>query len=290
MAKIPDWRRALLRLLAIALLTYLGMCALISAGRNEILFPMRGQERAAGRTAPPGYETWWHTMRDGVRVEAWWRPAPGSSAARPAPAVLVFHGNGELIDDSRDFAEVWSELGASVLLVEYRGYGRSEGEPGIDACRADAVEWFDRVAALPSVRREAVLAHGFSLGGVFAAELAAERPVAALALESTVAGLREAARDRHVWVLFTRERFDAAASLRKLPPGVPVLLTHGRSDRVVPFRHLALLAKARPDATIVADTHDHYPLSTQEHPELLQELLAAVVAREGAARRGGAGP
>lgn len=286
MLKTPEWRRALLRLTVIAALAYLGMCALISAQRNAIIFPVRGQERAAGREAPAGYETWWRTMRDGVRVEAWWRPAKGASPERPAPAVMVFHGNGELIDDSRDFADSWTELGASVLLVEYRGYGRSQGEPGITLCRDDAVEWFDRLAATPGVRRDLILAHGFSLGGVFAAELAGLRPIAGLAMESTVASLRQAARDRRVWVLFTRERFDATAVLRRLDPGVPVLLTHGRADGVVPFRHLALLAEARPGATIVADAHDHYPLSTQGRPDLLRALLAAALARAGQASPG----
>ena len=180
---------------------------------------------------------------------------------------------------------MWHELGASVLLVEYRGYGRSDGEPGITACKGDAVEWFDRVAARPEVRRDVILAHGFSLGGVFAAELAGERPAAGLALEGTVASLREAARDRQVWVMFTRERFDATAVLRRLDPRVPVLLTHGRRDDVVGFRHHGLLAAARPGARAVADDYDHYPLSTWQRPDLLSELLGR--AREGAGEANG---
>jgi fermentation-respiration switch protein FrsA (DUF1100 family) len=246
--------------------------------KEAILFPMHGRERAAGKLAPAGYETWWHAMRDGTRVEGWWLPAKGASAEKPAPAVIVFHGNGELIDDSRDFAEVWHELGVNVLLAEYRGYGRSEGAPGVTSCKGDSTEWFDLVAARPEVRREAILAHGFSLGGVFAAELTAERPVAGLALEGTVASLREAAHDRHVWILFTRERFDAVAVLRRLESRVPVLLTHGRRDGVVGFRHHELLAAARPGSRVVADDHDHYPLSTQQRPDLLRELLTRAVA------------
>jgi uncharacterized protein len=240
--------RAALRLFLIAALAYVGLCGFVAAKKEAIIFPNHGRERAVGRTAPAGFETWWHTMRDGTRVEAWWRPALGASAAQPAPAVIVFHGNGELIDDSRDFAAIWHTLGASVLLVEYRGYGRSEGTPGITGCASDSLEWFDRVVATPGVRADLVLAHGFSLGGVFAAELTGSRPVAGLILESTVASLSEAARDRFIWLLLTRERFDALAVLRHLDPTVPVLLTHGTGDTVVPFRHHALLAAARPTA------------------------------------------
>lgn len=272
--KTRSLRRALLRWVLVAATSYLAVCGVVAWQKEAILFPMHGRERAAGKLAPSGYETWWHAMRDGTRVEGWWLPARGASAEKPAPAVIVFHGNGELIDDSRDFAEVWHELGVNVLLAEYRGYGRSEGAPGITSCKGDSVEWFDLVAARPEVKRETILAHGFSLGGIFAAELAAERPVAGLALEGTVASLRDAARDRHVWILLTRERFDATAVLRRLDPRVPVLLTHGRPDGVVGFRHHLLLAAARPGARAVAGDHDHYPLSTQERPDLLRELLA----------------
>lgn len=278
--------RAALRLTGIAGLTYLAVCGIAAWNKEALIFPDHGRTRAAGKIAPAGYETWWRTMADGVRVEGWWRPAPGISPERPGPAVIVFHGNGELIDESRDFAEVWSELGVSVLLAEYRGYGRSEGKPGVDACRADAAEWFDRVAAEPGVRRDLILAHGFSLGGVFAAELAGLRPVAGLALEGTVASLREAGKDRRIWLLLTRERFDAAAVLRHMDERVPVLLTHGTRDGVVPFRHLGVLAEARPGATVVTGDYDHYPFTTQERPELLQELLDAARARSAQANAG----
>ena len=277
--KTRGLRRALLRLVVIASMAYVAVCGLVAWQKEAIIFPLHGRERAAGKSAPAGYETWWQTMRDGARVEGWWRPAAGAASGGQAPAVLVFHGNGELIDDSRDFADVWHELGVSVLLVEYRGYGRSDGAPGVAACVADSLEWFDRVAATPGVRPDLVLAHGFSLGGVFAAELAGARPVAGLVLEGTVSSLREAARDRRIWLLLTSERFDAEAVLRGLDPSVPVVLTHGRRDDVVPFHHQAKLAAARPGAVVVADDYDHYPLTTQERPDLLRDLLTAARAR-----------
>ncbi len=282
--------RALGRLAGIAAGTYLAVCGVMAWQKDAIIFPVHGRERAAARAAPAGYETWWQTMRDGTRVEAWWRLAPGNTPERPGPAVIVFHGNGELIDDSRDFAEVWNELGASVLLVEYRGYGRSDGAPGVMACQGDSTEWYDRLAAAPGVRSELILAHGFSLGGAFAAELAGTRPLAGLVLEGTVSSLREAARDRGIWVMLTWERFDAEAVLRRLDPAVPVLLTHGTRDQVVPFHHQALLAAARPGARVVSADYDHYPLSTQERPDLLRELLAAARARAGKPAAGGQAP
>jgi fermentation-respiration switch protein FrsA (DUF1100 family) len=272
--RLRETLRRIARPLAIVALFYVGFCAFMAWNKERLLFPDHSRERAAGRIAPAGFETWWQTMRDGTRVEGWWRPAPSASPETPGPAVIVFHGNGELIDDSIDFADAWHARGVSVLLAEYRGYGRSEGRPGIATCRADAVEWFDRVAARPEVRPDLVLTHGFSLGGVFAAELAALRPVAGLALESSPASLREAARERGVWLLLTRERFDAEAVLRALPAGIPVLLTHGTDDHVVGFRHHRRLATARPAALISTDTYTHTPLALGR-PSLLDALLDA---------------
>lgn len=274
MVKFPNFFRVFVRWCLVAGSTYFLVCAFVAWRKDDLLFPDHGRARAAGKTAPEGYETWWQVMCDGTRVEGWWLRA--RSGHEPSPAVIVFHGNGELIDDSRDFAEVWTALGAHVLLAEYRGYGRSDGRPGVTECVQDAVEWFDRVAARAEVDPARVLAHGFSLGGVFAAELAARRPVAGLVLEGTVASLGDAAWDRRIGLILTRERFDAKAVLRALPEGVPVLLTHGRPDGVVPFRHLALLAAARPGARVVAGDHGHYPLSTQSRVDLLRDMLAGL--------------
>lgn len=267
--------RAIGRLVLIAALTYTAVCGYVAWNKEDIIFPLRGRERAARQTVLPGYEQWWLKTPEGD-VEAWWRPAEGAPAGQPAPAVLVFHGNGELIDDMRDFADRWHRLGAHVLLVEFRGYGRSAGSPTIEACRADAAAWFDRVAARPDVRRDWIISHGFSLGGAFAAELAGRRPVGGLILEGSPASLVEAAHDRGIWLIFTRERFDATAVLRGLPPEVPVLITQGSSDTVMPSRHGELLAAARPQARVVRGDYDHYPFAVTSRPSLLAEMLDAV--------------
>jgi dienelactone hydrolase len=278
--KLRGFLRAMLRLVVIAAVTYTAVCGFVAWEKEDIIFPMHGRERAALQTVQPGFEAWWLKTPEG-EVEAWWQPAAGASAERPAPAVMVFHGNGELIDDSRDFAERWHALGAHVLLVEYRGYGRSAGKPTITACRADAVAWFDKLAARADVKPELIVAHGFSLGGVFAAELAGQRPVGGLALEGSPASLVESARDRGIWLVLTRERFDAVKVLRALPADVPVLITHSQNDDVVPLRHGELLAAARPGSRMVRGQYGHFPLAVTERPDLLAELLAAAKVRAG---------
>ncbi|EIP97623.1 prolyl oligopeptidase family protein [Opitutaceae bacterium TAV1] len=274
---MPRFRRLLVSALLPVILIYTGYCLMLALVRDRLLFAQHNRARAAGHTAPAGFETWWLDLPDGEgRVEAWWSPAPDATREKPAPAVLYFHGNAQLIDDSTGAARVWNGLGVSTLLVSYRGYGRSGGKPTADNGITDAVAWFDRLAARPEVDARAILAHGYSLGGAFAAQLATRRPVAGLALESTFASIPRMAHAYGVWIYFPRERLDTVAALKKLPSGVPVLVTHGTQDRVVPFSENRPLLDARPDAIRHTGDFGHMPWA-QEEPghALLRQLLAA---------------
>lgn len=256
---------------------YVVLCALVARDKEAILYPRPGRERAAGRTAPAGYETWWRDLSAGGRVEAWWRPAEGATKEHPAPAVIYFHGNGELIDDQRQVVELWHRLGASVLVCEHVGYGRSDGAPALESDIENGAAWFDLVRQRPEVRGTAIISHGFSFGGAFAARLAARRPVAGLVLESTFSSLPSMARRMGVWLYFGGERLDTARVLRELPPATRVLLTHGRSDDVIPVGEGRKLAAARPGARYVEGAYPHIPWAQNEPGEvLLREFLATV--------------
>jgi Dipeptidyl aminopeptidases/acylaminoacyl-peptidases len=257
---------------------YVVLCALVAWDKEVVLYPKTGRDRAAGRSAPAGYESWWRDLPTGGRVEAWWRPAEGASAERPAPVVLYFHGNAELIDDQRQTVEIWHRLGVSVLVCEHVGYGRSDGVPALENDIENGAAWFDIVAKRPDVRGDAIFAHGFSLGGAFAAQLAARRPVAGLVLESTFSSLPSMARRLGVWLYFGGERMDTARVLRELPAEVPVLLTHGRNDSVIPVAEGRKHAAARPGARYVEGDYPHVPWAQNEPGrELLHEFLARIL-------------
>lgn len=274
-------------LLGLSALGYVVFCGLVAWKKEEVIYPKHGRERAAGRAAPVGYEAWWRELSGGGRVEAWWRPAEGASAERPAPAVMYFHGNAEIIDDERQVVELWNSLGVSVLLCEHVGYGRSDGVPSLENDIANGVAWHDLLAARPEVRRGGIFAHGFSLGGAFAAQLAARRPVAGLVLESTFSSLPSMARRMGVWLYFAGERMDTAAVLRELPAETPVLLTHGTRDTVIPADEGRTLAEARPGARYVEGDYPHVPWAQNEPGHtLLRAFVAELVARAAAADKG----
>ncbi len=111
------------------------------------------------------------THEDGVS-EGWLIPGRGVSAASPGPVVFHAHGNAELIDYAAPMLLQYVDWGVSVALVEYRGYGRSGGEPSEAGITADQVAFHDLVTARPEVDASRVVLHGRSLGGGAMGQLA----------------------------------------------------------------------------------------------------------------------
>lgn len=192
---------------------------------------------------PDDAERWWIDVDDG-RVEAFFLPGDGVSAEAPGPAVVYSHGNGELIDLLVASSAPYRALGVSVLLVEYRGYGRSDGSPSQDALVDDAARFVDRLAARPEVDGERLVLHGASLGGGVACQVAQRRSVRAVVLVATFKSIRAMAAGFFVPPPLVRDPFDNEAALDAID--VPVLVMHGRRDRVVPIDHGRALAAGRP--------------------------------------------
>jgi pimeloyl-ACP methyl ester carboxylesterase len=181
-------------------------------------------------------------------VEAWLFPG---KTAGPAPALIFTHGNGELIDDWGTEMKGFSDMGLSVLLVEFPGYGLSQGRPSRKAIRETSRAAFHRLASEPGVDGSRIVAWGRSLGGGAAADLAMDRPVAALILQSTFVST-----SRMAWEAFrapgflVRDRWDNRRVVETFRG--PILLMHGRTDEVIPFAHAETLAGVREDLEVTA--------------------------------------
>ena len=219
------------------------------------------------------------THEDGVS-EGWLIPGRGVSAASPGPVVFHAHGNAELIDYAAPMLLQYVDWGVSVALVEYRGYGRSGGEPSEAGITADQVAFHDLVTARPEVDASRVVLHGRSLGGGAMGQLAARRTPRAMVLESTFRSVTSMAKRFLMPAFLVRDPFDTEAVLRTLD--APLLLMHGDRDEVIPHEHSeALLAAAR-DARLVtyrAGHNDFPPVSAPYWAEIRAHLVAAGVLR-----------
>ncbi len=217
--------------------------ALVLSLQSRMAFPApppAAQIPGAVKTA--GGETIW-LEAGGNRVEAWFLPARTSNAA---PLVISAHGNGELIDFWPPHVAPLRAAGIGVLLVEYPGYGRSGGKPSEKSITAAMLAAYDWAMQDPRVDAQRVIAHGRSMGGGAAAQLARNRAVAALILESTYSSLALMVRAHGVPDFLVVNRFDTLAVLREFRG--PVLIVHGSRDLVIPFAHAKVLAEAAPHA------------------------------------------
>jgi len=181
----------------------------------------------------------------GARVEAWLLPA---ASGRPAPLLIYAHGNGELIDFWADRVSPLRAAGVAVLLVEFPGYGRSQGAPSEESITATLVAAYDRAARDPRVDSTRIVGYGRSLGGGAIAQLAARRPLAVLVLESSFTSLADMIRGYGLPNWLVLNRFDTRAVLTTFPK--PVLLIHGVQDGIIPVAHARTNFAAAPHATL----------------------------------------
>lgn len=183
---------------------------------------------------PPGYEDSQEiiklTTADGTRISAIYLRNDNS------PYTILFsHGNAEDLGTVRYKLVELRSLGFSVLGYDYHGYGTSEGRPTEKAVYQDIDAAFDYLTKELHVPPDHIILHGMSLGGAVAADLASRRPVGGLILESTfVSAFRVV-----TTVPMPFDQFKTLAKLKNIK--CPILVLHGRADRVVRFWHGEML-------------------------------------------------
>lgn len=185
-------------------------------------------------TLPTGVESLWFEPEPGVRVEAWLFLPSAASAAAPVDLVVYTHGNAETIDDKTDVIQLYRTLGFACLMPEYRGYGRSTGTPTQTDLTTDIVAMIHAVRERPEIG-DGLAYHGRSIGGGIAASVARELPPDRLLLESTFTSMRSMLGRYLVPSFLARNRMETNDLLQSLD--IPLLLIHGDSDIIVPYKH-----------------------------------------------------
>ena len=174
---------------------------------------------------------------DGAVISAVYLPAKGARYT-----ILYSHGNGEDIGKSMPFLRKMSGAGYSVFAYDYHGYGTCTGRSSEANAYRDIETAYDYLVSTLGVSPDRIIAYGRSLGGAVTINLAARRELAGLVVESSfLSALKVATRTN----IFPLDRYRSADKISRVR--CPVLIIHGRDDRVVPFKHgeeLYRLAKA----------------------------------------------
>ncbi len=176
--------------------------------------------------------------QDGEHIAGWFIPA-GDDAGKPASgcALLFFHGNAGNISHRLDSIAIFHKLGFSQLIIDYRGFGQSTGEPSVNGTLLDAAAAWKWLTETKGFTPGRIVIFGRSLGGGVAAAQAARTPPRALILESTFTRLYDVASDMFPWLpvrLFLPQDYDTPGNLAKVR--VPLLVVHSPDDEVISYR------------------------------------------------------
>ena len=197
-----------------------------------IYYPTRypdGNWQTEGR-GPCTTEDVYFTASDGTKTHGWFLKNTSSDKV-----LVYYHGNAGSIADRFEWGCQLTQAGVSVLMVEYRGYGRSEGKPGEKAFYSDSEAVWSWLTGDAGYQSNQIILYGKSLGGAVATDLAMRHSPGALILQSTFTSIPDMAKKLIPGVpgflVPTKMK-----SIEKVPMlQCPILVVHSRNDEIVPF-------------------------------------------------------
>jgi len=236
------WRQCVVRWSLVGLTGYLGAIVLLMLLENWLVYRPAGPNEW---TPPPSplIKDVEFTSAAGDKIHGWWLPCQRSTGA-----LLYFHGNaGNLSWRGNSIGILREQLGESVLIIDYPGYGKSSGRPSEAGCYAAADAAYDWLTTTQGIAGEQILLYGASLGGGVAVDLASRKPHRALILIKTFTSAPDVGQSTLPylpirWVM--RNRFDSLSKIERCKQ--PIFIAHGDADRLVPFSLGERLYQAAP--------------------------------------------
>lgn len=238
--------------------------------RQLIYLPDEGPLPEATEVLPAGRDIELSTA-DGVKLDAWFFPAP-----RAQTTVLVAPGNAGDRSVRAPLARALHARGISVLLLDYRGYGGNAGSPTEAGLALDVRAACDFLTLQEQIPASELVYYGESLGAAVVAELATERPPAAMVLRSPFTDLVAMARNQFPflpvgWLL--KDRFPVLQYVRD--SSVPLTVVHGSADSIVPPAQSTAVAEAGGGRIVEVPGANHNDASLLDGDELIDAVVAA---------------
>lgn len=223
------------------------------------------------------YEDVTLTTSDGLRITGWYVP----SRTEPALTVLLFHGNAGNISHRLDKLAAFRELRVNTLIIDYRGYGRSEGHPDEQGTYRDARAAYDYLVTQRHVAPHSVVVYGESLGSAIAADLATKVDVGGLILEEAFTSIGDVGQKMFPffpvrWLV--RNKYDTLSKMRHIK--VPLLIFHSRDDELFSMRHARRLLAAANDPKQLVELrgrhNDAFLVSAAIYHAAMQQFFASL--------------
>jgi len=218
------------------------------------------------------FEDAWFPAADGTKLHGWYVPV-----VNPRAVVLFAHGNtGNLSHRIDALFHFQRELGATIMIFDYRGYGRSEGSPNEQGVLADARAARAWLAKRTDVPDGDIVLLGESLGGGVMVDLAANDGARGLILENTFSSMPDVAAYHYRWLpvrLLMRTRLDSLSKIAQYHG--PLLMCHGDADTIIPIKLARKLFERanEPKQFVVVAGGDHNDPPAREYLMALDKYL-----------------
>ncbi|QDV31221.1 2-succinyl-6-hydroxy-2,4-cyclohexadiene-1-carboxylate synthase [Planctopirus ephydatiae] len=229
-----------------------------------------------GRWNPQGLvkQDVWIESKDGTKLHAWYCPCEN-----PRAVILITHGNaGNVAYRTEWLTILQQQFRVTTLIIDYRGYGRSEGVPTIEGVIEDSQAARRRVAELAGVNEADVVLMGESLGGAIAIQLARMMTPRALIVQSSFRSLQNVAWQNYgplAWVI-PASKLNSWRAIGEIH--CPILISHGAQDRLIRWKSIRkLVARAHAQARfILLDEVGHNDWITARYLATLEEFFSAL--------------
>lgn len=257
-------------------LLYAGMAFLLYALQGQLLYQPGRELGGTPRDIGLVYEDVTLVTDDGYRLHGWYLPADARQ-----PTVLFFHGNAGNVSHRLDTLRLFHRLGLNTLIIDYRGYGRSEGAPSEPGTYLDATAAWRYLVDDRGVPCEDIVVFGRSLGAAVATWLAARYPPRALVLESAFTSVPDLAAKLYPFLpvrLLSRYQYNNRSWIAQITR--PVLVVHSVADEIIPFAHGQALFEAAPEPKrllVIRGSHnDGFLISEEAYLKGISSFLDAV--------------
>jgi fermentation-respiration switch protein FrsA (DUF1100 family) len=225
--------RSFVALLTVALLS-LAACSSIEVGEEQLF-----QNKPT--VTPEDFSKEAVTLEEltvkgagGVRLNAWHFTQPDARGT-----VLYFGGNGFFLVHAKGYIEAMTDYPVNLFMIDYRGYGKSAGEPTVEALRRDAVAVFDYVTDSTAARPQTTVVHGHSMGTFMAARVGQKRDAPGVILQNPATSAEEWTDSLTPWYLELFVRLEPSAPLKEVSNVAqvteieePLLIIGGAQDNI----------------------------------------------------------
>ncbi len=278
----PIITKLMLALTILLAASYVGICLLLFFFQSRLMFSPPPKVYRTPADLKLHYQDVWLSVATGSKIErfhGWWIAADSPKAI----TLLYLHGkgaNGGAVNQAAHF----HRLGYSILLIDYRGYGLSEGGfPTESQVDEDAETAWNYLVRERRISPKQIVVYGYSLGGAIAIDLAVKHPEArALIVQSSFTSMADMAKYQGYfwWVpinLLLNQRFDSIAKVKFLK--IPVLFIHGAADDFVPTKMSQALynAASQPKQLLLVPQTGHNDgearFNTPKHFQSVQRFI-----------------